>query len=69
MLGGTFWARHDVRLPASGRHHFLHPEVGPLDLAFEAASLRADPDLTLLLATAEPDSTTHAALTQLATTH
>jgi hypothetical protein len=42
-------------------------ELGPLELTFEAASLRADPDLTLLFATAEPDSTTHAALTQLAT--
>jgi hypothetical protein len=48
----TFWARHAVRLPASGRHHFRHP--------------RADPDLTLLLATAEPDSPTSAALAQLA---
>jgi transcriptional regulator with XRE-family HTH domain len=65
----TFWARQDVRLPASGRHLFYHPEVGPLDLIFEAASLRADPDLTLLLATAEPDSTTDAALAQLAVTH
>ncbi len=60
-----FWARHDVRLPASGRHLFLHPEAGPLDLIFEAASLRADPDLTLLLATAEPDSRTAAALAHL----
>ena len=63
-----FWARHDVRLPASGRHQFLHPEVGALDLIFEAASLRADPDLTLLLATAQPNTTTDAALAQLATT-
>jgi transcriptional regulator with XRE-family HTH domain len=65
----TFWARHDVRLPASGRHHFHHPDVGPLDLIFEAALLRADPDLTLLLATAEPTSTTEQALAQLATTY
>jgi transcriptional regulator with XRE-family HTH domain len=61
----TFWARHDVRLPASGRHHFHHPKVGPLDLIFEAASLRADPHLTLLLATAEPQSATDAALHRL----
>jgi transcriptional regulator with XRE-family HTH domain len=65
----TCWARHDVRLPASGRHHFNHPEVGALDLIFEAASLRADPDLTLLLATPEPNSATAAALAQLAVTH
>ena len=63
----AFWARHDVRLPASGRHRFHHPDVGPLDLIFEAASLRADPDLTLLLATANPDSDTDAALAQLVT--
>jgi transcriptional regulator with XRE-family HTH domain len=60
------WARHDVRLPASGRHRFHHPQVGPLELTVEAASLRADPDLTLLLATAEPNSTTETALGTLA---
>jgi hypothetical protein len=65
----TFCARHDVRLPASGRHHFHHPEIGALDLIFEATSLGADPDLTLLLATAQPNSTTEAALGQLARTH
>ena len=55
--------------PPAGRHHFHHPEVGPLDLIFEAASLRADPDLTLLLATAEPNSPTLAALAALARIH
>src|SRR4051794_26933716 len=50
------WEQHDVRLPAAGRHHFNHPRVGHLDLVFEAAALRADPGLTLLLATAEPGS-------------
>jgi transcriptional regulator with XRE-family HTH domain len=65
----TFWARQDVRLPASGRHHFHHPDVGPLDLIFEAASLRADPDLTLLLATADPNSATETALQRLAEPH
>jgi transcriptional regulator with XRE-family HTH domain len=59
------WDRQDVRLPAAGRHRFHHPEVGPLDLAFEAAALRADPALTLLLATGDPGSATAAALAQL----
>jgi transcriptional regulator with XRE-family HTH domain len=59
------WAQHDVRLPAAGRHHFNHPEVGPLDLTFEAAALRADPGLTLLFATADPGSSTDAALRRL----
>jgi hypothetical protein len=35
------------------------------DLAFEAAALRADPGLTLLLATAEPGTPTEAALDRL----
>lgn len=59
------WAQHDVRLPAAGRHVFHHPRVGLLDLVFESAALRADPGLTLLLATAEPDSPTAAALNRL----
>ena len=62
----AIWADHDVRLPAAGRHRFHHPRVGLLDLAFEAAALRADPGLTLLLATAEPGSPTEAALRRLA---
>ncbi len=62
----AIWADHDVRLPAAGRHRFHHPRAGLLDLAFEAAALRADPGLTLLLATAEPGSPTEAALRRLA---
>jgi transcriptional regulator with XRE-family HTH domain len=60
------WATHDVRLPAAGLHRFHHPLVGQLDLVFEAAGLRADPGLTLLLATAEPGTPTEAALHRLA---
>jgi transcriptional regulator with XRE-family HTH domain len=59
------WAQHDVRLPASGRHLFHHARVGDLDLVFEAAALRADPGLTLLLATTEPASPTERALAEL----
>ena len=71
MLEGSpefraMWAQHDVRLPAAGLHRFLHPVAGPLELVFEAAALRADPGLTLLLATAEPGSPTAAALERLA---
>ena len=62
----TIWERHDVRLPAAGRHLFHHPVVGDLDLVFEAAALRADPGLTLLLATADHGSPTESALHQLA---
>jgi transcriptional regulator with XRE-family HTH domain len=61
------WTQRDVRLPAAGRHRFRHPDAGPLELDFEAASLRADPGLTLLLATADPASPSAAALQALAT--
>ena len=61
------WSQHDVRLPASGRHRFQHRVVGDLDLVFEAAELRADPGLTLLLATTETGSPTEAALHRLRT--
>jgi hypothetical protein len=61
----TIWEQHDVRLPAAGRHRFHHPLVGDLDLVFEAAELRADPGLTLLLATADHGSPTESALHQL----
>jgi hypothetical protein len=62
----TIWSQHDVRLPASGLHRFHHPLVGDLDLVFEAAALRADPGLTLLLATADQGSPSEAALRTLA---
>jgi transcriptional regulator with XRE-family HTH domain len=65
---GAVWAQHDVRLPAAGRYRFHHADVGTLDLVFESATLRADPGLTLLLATPEPGSPTAAALDRLATT-
>jgi transcriptional regulator with XRE-family HTH domain len=60
------WGQHDVRLPAAGRHLFHHPLVGDLDLVFEAMELRADPGLTLLLATADEGSPTESALRRLA---
>ncbi len=62
------WSHHDVRLPATGLHRFHHPRVGDLELVFEAAELRADPGLTLLLATAAPGSATEAALLRLEAT-
>jgi transcriptional regulator with XRE-family HTH domain len=62
----AIWSQHDVRLPAAGLHRFHHPLVGMVDLVFEAAELRADPGLTLLLATAEPGSPTESSLRRLA---
>jgi transcriptional regulator with XRE-family HTH domain len=48
------WAAHNVRLHRTGTKHFHHPVVGPLDLAFDAMELPADPGLTLTAYTAEP---------------
>jgi len=62
----AIWSQHDVRLPAAGLHRFHHPLVGELDLVFEAAELRADPGLTLLLATPDQGSPTETALRRLA---
>jgi transcriptional regulator with XRE-family HTH domain len=62
------WSKRDVRLPAAGLHRFRHPVAGGLDLVFEAAALRANPGLTLLLATAEEGSPTEAALRRLKAT-
>src|SRR4051794_7514311 len=61
----AIWARHDVRLPAIGTHRFHHPRVGTMELVVVSAALRADPGLTLLLATAEPGSPSDTALRQL----
>jgi hypothetical protein len=60
------WSRHDVRLPATGTHRFNHRRVGRLELVVVSAVLRADPALTLLLATPEPGSASETALRQLA---
>ncbi|MGW1345877.1 helix-turn-helix domain-containing protein [Kribbella sp. NPDC002412] len=60
------WAAHDVRLHHTGVKHFHHPEVGPLELRFEAMPLPADPGLTLTVYTAEQGSPTYDALRLLA---
>ena len=64
----AIWEQRDVRLPAAGLHRFHHPDAGTLDLAFESAALRADPGLTLLLATPDPGCPTEAALDRLVAT-
>ncbi len=56
------WAAHDVRFHRAGTKRLRHPVVGELDLNFEAMTLASDPDLTLLVYTAEPGSPTADAL-------
>jgi transcriptional regulator with XRE-family HTH domain len=60
------WGAHNVRTHGAGVKHFHHHVVGDLTLAYESLDLRAEPDLTLTLYTAEPDSPTAHALALLA---
>ncbi len=52
----TRWAAHNVRLHRTGKKRFIHPEVGELDLMFDAMDLPADTGLTFTAYTAEPGS-------------
>ncbi|SCL29139.1 Helix-turn-helix domain-containing protein [Micromonospora pallida] len=60
------WAAHNVRIHGTGVKHFHHHIVGGLALAYESMELRAEPDLTMTIYAAEPDSPTAQALTLLA---
>ena len=60
------WGAHNVRIDGTGMKHFHHHVVGGLDLAYESMELRAEPELTLTICAAEPDSSTAHALTLLA---
>jgi hypothetical protein len=60
------WAAHNVRTHGTGVKHFHHHVVGDLALAYESLDLRAEPDLTLTIYTAEPGSPTEQALHLLA---
>jgi hypothetical protein len=62
----TMWAAHDVLFHRTGRKDLHHPVVGDLDLTYEAFELPAEPGLTLLVYTAEPDTPTAEALGFLA---
>jgi hypothetical protein len=60
------WAAHDVHTHRTGAKKLHHPAVGDLALTYEAMELAADPGLTLLVYTAEPDSRSADALMLLA---
>ncbi len=62
----TRWAAHDVRLHRTGLKQFHHPVVGDLNLNFDAASLTADPGLTLTMMSAPAGSPDDDALRLLA---
>jgi hypothetical protein len=60
------WAKHDVRLHYSGTKIFHHPEVGDLEVGYEALELAADPGLTLTVYTSVKGSETEERLRLLA---
>jgi transcriptional regulator with XRE-family HTH domain len=59
------WARHDVRFHRSGTKRFRHPLVGELTLTYDRLELPADPGLAIVTYSAEPGSTSEAALEEL----
>lgn len=56
------WEAHDVREHVTGVKLFHHPDVGDLDLVYEAMQLTSDPKLQFVGFTAEPGSASEDAL-------
>jgi transcriptional regulator with XRE-family HTH domain len=62
------WAEHEVEVRRDSRKHFVHPEVGPLELLCQVLHI-PDRDQRLVLYTAEPDSPAQEALCTLRKEH
>nr|WP_313047631.1 hypothetical protein [Nonomuraea jabiensis] len=60
------WGAHNVRTHGTGVKHFHHHIVGDLTLTYESMDLRAEPDLSMTIYTAEPGSPSADALRLLA---
>jgi transcriptional regulator with XRE-family HTH domain len=60
------WARHDVRPKRAGKTHMDHPQVGPLDLAYEKLPIPNTDCQTLVVYHADPGSRSAQALSLLA---
>lgn len=58
----ALWSKHPVQNCVSGRKHLRHPEVGELELDFEALHLPDGAGHRLMTYTAVPGSPTGAAL-------
>ncbi|MFF4397433.1 helix-turn-helix transcriptional regulator [Streptomyces sp. NPDC001480] len=59
------WDAHDVEYYRSGQQRFRHPDVGDLDLDYDALEIPADPGLTIVtytLAAASPHTSAFARL-------
>jgi hypothetical protein len=62
----SLWARHPVHNCTTGIKHFHHPLIGDLELAFEALDHPDESGQRVFLYSAEPGSSSHAALRILA---
>ncbi|MDR6508368.1 helix-turn-helix transcriptional regulator [Arthrobacter oryzae] len=58
----ALWEAHDVRVHLAGIKLIHHPDVGDLDLSYEAMQLITDPGLQFIGFTAEPGSASDHAL-------
>jgi hypothetical protein len=58
----ALWEAHDVRVHLAGIKLIHHPDVGDLDLSYEAMQLMTDPGLQFVGFTAEPGSASDPAL-------
>ncbi|MDA8438122.1 MAG: helix-turn-helix transcriptional regulator [Propionibacterium sp.] len=63
------WASHEVFTHRSGAKRIHHPQVGLLDLTYQAMELASDPGLRILVYDAEPGSATWERLALLASLH
>jgi len=57
-----WWSAHRVHQRTSGTEHYRHPMVGDLTVDYQALTINADPDQTLIVYRAEPGSPSAAAL-------
>lgn len=61
-----WWAAHDVATRDTGTKHLRHPVVGDLHLDWNAVTWAADPDLQIIIWTAEPGTASYDGLRLLA---
>nr|WP_229887215.1 hypothetical protein [Streptomyces olivaceoviridis] len=61
-----WWAAHDVAVRDTGAQHLRHPVGGDLPLDRNAVTWAADPDLQIIVRTAEPGTPCHDSLRPLA---
>jgi hypothetical protein len=60
-----WWDEHHVHAKGPGRKRFQHPLAGPLSLHHETLAVAGDPDVVLVVYTAEPGSPDEQALALL----